>query len=614
MFRLLLASVCALATSGGQAPQPILAEVVTTARDGEPRKALCAWLKLYRQGKIAIYSSEILNRVPLVVDWRKPLITSKESLAVKYGLAPKGGLADPTWLGDLEVIAAAVAAENTAAAAEALLELAAVGFDDETYVRERAPDVVRGVGAIWAAKLSSAEARAFVTTAARGGLTGAGDLVAMQGAALRCLAAFGDPLSRAAIEPMLAHAETLVRFHAAEALGRLGDDQAAPALVAALEREQDEAVLPAIAEALRAVYHRYLPGLGAEPAEGGAAEKPPATAAGAPLPESALHATRAAAAALGRAGWRADMALLRLLDDFRSKESIPALIDVLQRYHDHPDQVQSGRLSTLVLHRAHELLVSMTGAVFPAAEPDKWRELWDRAKDEISVQKRHAVADTHTVASGFAGIPVQGSRVLFILDLSGSMNFPMTKQARTRAGNGKDEPAASSRIDFARRELFRAVEGLGEAQSFNLITFDGDDKARVWSKAMVPATNKNRDKLEKQVGEWRPEGGTNLWSALEQALKTKSLVYGDRYETNVDEIFLLSDGAPTVGEVLDPIEILRLVRESNRFARMRINTVFISSPTEEERRQRADWMTIRPEELMRRLAAENGGRCVIIAD
>ena len=55
-------------------------------------------------------------------------------------------------------------------------------------------------------------------------------------------------------------------------------------------------------------------------------------------------------------------------------------------------------------------------------------------------------------------------------------------------------------------------------------------------------------------------------------------------------------------------------KEANRFSKIRINTVFISSKDPEEaRRQPAPWMgDVKPEELMRRLAEENGGKCVIL--
>jgi hypothetical protein len=86
------------------------------------------------------------------------------------------------------------------------------------------------------------------------------------------------------------------------------------------------------------------------------------------------------------------------------------------------------------------------------------------------------------------------------------------------------------------------------------------------------------------------------------------LVYGNHYETVVDELFLLSDGAPSVGEVLDPIEILRLTREINRFKEVRINTVFISSQTPPQVAAQQQNMSLSPKELMRRMARENGGK------
>jgi hypothetical protein len=106
----------------------------------------------------------------------------------------------------------------------------------------------------------------------------------------------------------------------------------------------------------------------------------------------------------------------------------------------------------------------------------------------------------------------------------------------------------------------------------------------------------------------RADGGTNVWAGMETALKIKSLVYGSRYDTNVDELFIVSDGAPTVGEVQDPLEILRLVEESNRWAGVRINAIFISSATPPEGRQAQPDLSIPPAELMRRMAAQNGGK------
>ncbi|MFO1076378.1 MAG: HEAT repeat domain-containing protein [Planctomycetota bacterium] len=620
MLAPILAAVCSLA-----APSNLPAPLCTPARctpvsDDKAVKALAAWLKLYRAGKINIYSTEIVRRAPIQVDWHHQRINAKESVAVRFGLQPKGGLGEMTWLSDLETIAEAVAKLDDAAAGEALVDLAAVGMDHAEYSHEMAPELVRGVGERCLASLKSDAAREAVATFVRGqAKTDRNRASAQQGAAVRALAAFHDVKDRQVVESLLSQTDPLLRFHAAEALGALGEESAAPALIGALEREESELVIPALADALRAIYAKYVPKPKGEPkpdAKDGAKDEPKGAEApkaeptkALPAPDSTRLAVRAALTAIGRSTWRADMAIMRLLGEFRDKSAVPVLIGVLERYRDNPDQVQSGKLSGLVLHRAHELLVTMTGAVYPATEPDKWRAMWDLEKDKIEITKPHAPPpNSQTAASGFCGIPVQGTRILFILDLSRSMTFAMT-----RKGTGGDKNAPSTRIDFARRELYAAIDQMSERGSFNLISFDGNPKAKIWSKNMLPATEKNREKLKKYLSDLEPDGGTNLWSALEEAMKIKSLVYGDRYETNVDEIFLLSDGAPSVGEVLDPREMLRLVKEGNRFANMRINTVFITSPNEEERTLPTPWMEgVTPEDFMRRLAEDNGGKCVIL--
>lgn len=595
--------------------------------DDKPQKALDAWLKLYRAGKI---------------DFRSQANIAKDSLALKFGVA-KNGLGHPTWAGDLAAILEALVKQETAEAARGVLEVAAIGIDQGKYTVEMAPYDVRSVGEAWAARFTSAAAKEELARAARGELkVEKAQMVAMQAAGVRCLGRIKDPAHRQVLEQALGDGDEIVRVSAAEALGALGDEAAALALIATLERDTVDAVLISASQALSTLYARYLPKQaviapsadapvpGGDKKDGGdpPAAKPadpaaPAAPAPAPapaaapapgaaattpppeLPESVRLAVRAAIKALGRTTWRADMALVRLLDEFRSLETVPALIGVLEHFRAHPEDVKSGKTSGLLLYQAHELLVGMTGAVYPADQPEKWREFWEKEKDRIQVtQKREPVAGQMptTVASGFCGIPVQGTRVVFLLDLSGSMKWQMDEEGT----DGKKRRAI--RLDFAKRELHRAVDALSPNAQFSLVTFNGDDKAATWSKDLLPATEKNRERFKKYVTGLVADGGTNLWSGLEESLKIKSLVYGNHYTSNVDELFVLSDGAPTVGEVQDPIEILRLVQETNKFANVRINTIFISSATPPEARQAEPRMSITPAELMRRMAQQNGGK------
>jgi HEAT repeat protein len=593
-------------------------------------RALDAWLKLYRAGKI---------------DYRSQDAIGKDSIAVKFGVAPKNGLGHPTWAGDLAAILDAVVKLDDEAAAQAVLEVAAVGIDQGKYEWHMAPYDVRAAGESAAARLTSAAAKEHLAKAARGELKSDRAMtVALQTAGVRCLGRLQDPALRPALEQALGDGDDIVRISAAEALGELRDEAAAPALAALLERDQVDAVLVAAAQALSKVYAKYVPKPGASgsgssapiepspdkpkvpdgeagsgspavgtPAHGaagaGTADAPapasattPAAAPPAELPESVRLAVRAALRSLGRTTWRADMALVRFLDDFRSLDTVPALIGVLERFKANPDDVKSGKTSGLLLYQAHELLVAMTGAVYAADQPEQWRTFWDSEKDKIVVTQKREAGPAHTVASGFCGIPVLGTRVVFVLDLSGSMDFDMDDVGI----DGKKR--LTRRIDFAKRELCRAIDAISPNAQFNLITFNGDPKAEAWKKDLVPATPKNREAFKQHVNGLRALGGTNLWSGLEEALKIRSLVYGNRYSTTIDELFVVSDGAPSVGDVQDPNEILRLVQECNKFANVRINTIYISSQTPAEHRRTEERMKIKPKDLMRTMAEQNNGK------
>ena len=50
------------------------------------------------------------------------------------------------------------------------------------------------------------------------------------------------------------------------------------------------------------------------------------------------------------------------------------------------------------------------------------------------------------------------------------------------------------------------------------------------------------------------------------------------------------------------------MEEANKFAKMRINTIFISSATPPEHQRNQPKMEITPQELMKRMAEQNGGK------
>ena len=556
-------------------------------QDDQALKALAQWLKLYRNGKIKVMSPDFLG---------------KRSLAVKFDLVTPGEAADMTRKGELSCLLEKAAAHNDADAARLMLTVAATGLDQGRieYTFEMAPFTVRKLAEKQLMKLSSKEARDYLTKVATGDIkAGKAYGSGMRAAALRYHGLNPDSASHTFLAEHREDAEVPVRLAAVEALGVLARPSSVGPLATALKREENETVLIGIVQSLGQCF--TIKGDGSNDLNAKAS-------ADSELPAAAGIAVRAAINTLGSATWRCDMQLVQFLGNFRSAEVIPALIEILQQYHDHPEQIASGKLSGLLLQRTHETLVGMTGAVFPANRPDLWKKQWDADREKMLVAKNTAPAavpaDGGTVSTKkFCGIPVVGTRILFVIDLSGSMGVPMQVRIR-RAGGITTEQ--KTRLFYAKQQLKEALDSLPENSQFNLITYNGNPKAKHWSKQLVKVSKKSKDRARKFIDGMRADGGTNMWSGMGLGLKMKSLIYGARYDSAVDEMFVLSDGAPNLGDVTDPVEILNLTTETNRFNKVRINTVFISSPHE----QNPENNTLSPVELMRRMAEKNGGRFV----
>jgi Mg-chelatase subunit ChlD len=89
-------------------------------------------------------------------------------------------------------------------------------------------------------------------------------------------------------------------------------------------------------------------------------------------------------------------------------------------------------------------------------------------------------------------------------------------------------------------------------------------------------------------------GATNLYSALEVALDLAGAGADEKWEVpEIDTIFVLSDGRPSVGLSTDPDEILALVKERNEAAGITIHTIGLSGAQDAY--------------LLRSLAEQNGG-------
>jgi hypothetical protein len=105
-----------------------------------------------------------------------------------------------------------------------------------------------------------------------------------------------------------------------------------------------------------------------------------------------------------------------------------------------------------------------------------------------------------------------------------------------------------------------------------------------WKPAITPLDPATRKEVTAFVKASEPAGQTNLYGALEEALKDPKL----------DTIYLLSDGAPTLGLYLETQDILAQVSKLNQLRKVKINTIGFNLNADERK-------------LMEQLAEQNYG-------
>lgn len=260
-------------------------------------------------------------------------------------------------------------------------------------------------------------------------------------------------------------------------------------------------------------------------------------------------------AALDDPSWTIRLAALRALENMRSKAAIEAMIQRMPK--------EDGRLRTEFANA----LFLLTGQSFQD-NADGWSAWWANSKDRFQILDNDQLAKVRTgaeeyrlkqstyVKSDFFGIRIVSHRVMFIVDVSGSMSEGLITEYQGKAGQ--------SRMDVAKGELARCVGSLDPAAFFNIVTFSSG--AEKWIDGSLAAANqKNRDEAQTYIGRLGAGGGTNLYGAIKLAFE----------DPDVDTIFIMSDGEPSMGEVTDPGMIREHVAAWNQNRNIVINTIAV---------------------------------------
>ena len=206
------------------------------------------------------------------------------------------------------------------------------------------------------------------------------------------------------------------------------------------------------------------------------------------------------------------------------------------------------------------LTVATGQSLGPATEP--WRAWWGQHKGNIELPAELAgpraggvspragggstsqgTAARASYYASYYGMSIHAKRIVFALDISGSMNGP--------------------RINTAKRELTTAINALPEDAGFGIVIFN--ESLNVWRPCMVEASAENKQNAIWFIANLTPSGNTAAYDALEAA-----------FRFDAEAIYLVTDGEPTNGRIVAPPAIVAAIQQINHNRRVSIYVIGIA--------------------------------------
>ncbi len=269
------------------------------------------------------------------------------------------------------------------------------------------------------------------------------------------------------------------------------------------------------------------------------------------------------------------------LEKSNHKDAIGPLIELL----DELSRKQKG----VLYYDVRDALWVLTGQDYDLMAD--WHAWWDINKSTYDPKAKKTDGKTGVARKKrgdkddpeFFDVPIVSKHMIFVIDTSGSMRYvEHTGIPGLARGDGSDGGGSSgggrmtpenqrlaefwTRMEMAKRELYKVVGKLDKSASFNMINFD--NSVYVFNKkGSVKASPGSKKKAQKWVRalKWRDRGATNTMDALEAAFKS---------DIRTNTIYFLSDGLPSKDGVTNDDEkpILDKVFAMNRFRKVTIHT------------------------------------------
>lgn len=242
--------------------------------------------------------------------------------------------------------------------------------------------------------------------------------------------------------------------------------------------------------------------------------------------------------------WQVQVAAIKAVGNIPDGAAVEALIEQL-------DETEARMHFEVVL-----ALKRLTGEDVGAAAED-WTNWWEYRKDGFvfpdaaeRVATGAALPPATRERGSYYGTEIVSNRVCFLVDISGSMS-----------GQLRGTEYTGIKLDVAKSELIKAIEGLPKSAFFNIILFDHGTQP--WQGQLTRATPASVADARTFVEGCRPSGGTNIYDPLEAAL----------LDDTVDTIYLLTDGSPGSGKFTAADDILREVGKINAVRNIQVNTI-----------------------------------------
>ena len=139
---------------------------------------------------------------------------------------------------------------------------------------------------------------------------------------------------------------------------------------------------------------------------------------------------------------------------------------------------------------------------------------------------------------------------MFIIDHSGSM---------------EDQWGGMSRLTRAKLELIKVIRELPEDTEFALMFYETG--VRLWRNELVLASESNKLEAIAFIRRLGYGDRTNTYGALRESLA---------FDNDLESVFMLTDGRPTIGATVEPAKILADILGRNRFRHLNFNTIGIA--------------------------------------